>query len=337
MVSIKSDSSVESKGYPNESNVLTSLVRDHIKLLWLQGQGCSGCTVSLLQAEFPGVVDILLSNIPFNKVNLEYHPTIMFLWGEKALELIAKPPQNFILIVEGAIPTRDGGIHCLIQISNDRPTTLLDYIKNLASKALAVIAVGTCASFGGIPKASPNPTDAKSVADVLGQDYKSKLGLPVINIPGCPPHPDWIIGTLTNVLLFIEGKAPPLQLDKYNRPIIFFNKTIHENCHRAGYFSEGEFAKKFGEKGCLLLLGCKGPVAYGDCVERKWNGRVNACPLSGSVCIGCTDPDFPDIMSPFIYYPPKPIPAFIPPPTLTILLYGYGVKKKLEEKPWERK
>lgn len=314
-----------------------SSMGDDIQLIWLQGQGCTGCTVSFLQADFPGVVDLLVGAIPPIKVSIDYHPTIMLVWGDKALELIKKPPERFVLIVEGAIPTKDDGVYCLMGEVEGKPITLLEYVRTLAPKALATIAIGTCASFGGIPRGHPNPTSAKGVMDVLGRDYRSKLNLPVINIPGCPPHPDWITGTLINLILFIKGKAPPPSLDEYNRPSMFFGKTVHESCPRAGYFTEGEFAKSFGEKECLLLLGCKGPDVRGDCPERKWNGRVSACPLAGGVCIGCTDPDFPDAMSPFIYYPPKPIPAFIPPPTLTILLYGYGIKKKLERKPWKRR
>lgn len=319
-----------------KTNPQALMKEENIQLIWLQGQECTGCTISMLQADFPGLTDLLLGTIPLVKVNVEYHPTIMLAWGNRALELIKKPPEKFILIVEGAIPTKDNGVHCLMGEIEGKPITLLEYIKNLAPRALATIAVGTCASFGGIPKGSPNPTAAKGVMDILGREYRSKLNLPVINIPGCPPHPDWITGTLTNLILFIKGKAQPPSLDEYNRPLMFFGKSVHESCPRAGYFSEGEFARKFGRRECLLLLGCKGPDTRGDCPERKWNGRVSACPLSGSVCIGCTDPEFPDVMSPFIYYPPKPVPAFIPPPTLTILLYGYGIKKKLEKKPWER-
>ncbi len=304
---------------------------DNITLLWIQGQGCSGCTISFIQTNFPDVVDIIGGTIPPFKVTIGHHPTIMVSWGEKAIEILENPPEQFVLVVEGSVPTENNGLFCIIGEKDGNPIAFGEWLKKLAPKAAAVVAVGTCACFGGIPGGSPNPTGAKGVMDFLGKDFKSSLGLPVINIPGCPPHPDWITGTLVNLIMTVKAGFPSIELDELNRPVEFFGRTVHETCPRAGFFTEGEFAEKFGDRGCLLLLGCKGPVSRGDCPERKWNGGVNACPISGGVCIGCTDPEFPDIMSPFVYYPPKPIPEFIPPSTLLMLLYGVDIKEELEK------
>ncbi|RLF87323.1 hypothetical protein DRN41_00310 [Thermococci archaeon] len=305
---------------------------EETSVVWIQGQGCSGCSISFLLGEHPDILELVTGEFPPIKVKVHYHPTIMTEWGDTAFKKLEKLPEPFVLVIEGSIPTKDNGTYCLVGEKNGDPVTFLEVVKELANKASAVVAVGTCATFGGIPAGKPNPTGAKGVSEVLGKEYKSLLGLPVVNVPGCPPHPDWVSGTLVHLILAVKGILPLPQLDEYQRPLEFFGKSVHENCPLAGFFTEGTFAKKFGEEGCTLLLGCKGPVTRGDCPARKWNGKVNACTISGSVCIGCTDPEFPDAMSPLIYYPAKPIPEFIPPSTMAILLYGYGLKGELEKR-----
>ncbi|MFH2137386.1 MAG: hydrogenase small subunit [Candidatus Omnitrophota bacterium] len=249
-------------------------------VIWLQGQSDSGCSVSLLNTTHPTIAEVLLKVI-----SLRYHATVMAGTGETAnapLEEVKKEASGkFILIVEGSIPTEGDGAYCVIGEQNGKPLYMAEVLKDLAPHAAAIVAVGACAAFGGIPAARPNPTGAKSVSEFLGQ--------PVVNIPGCPAHPDWIVGTLVHVLLY----GMP-DLDDQGRPTLFFGKTIHENCPRYYYFADGQYAENFGEEGCLIQLGCKGPVTQSDCPSRKWNSGVNWCIQNGGMCIGCCAPNFPD-------------------------------------------
>ena len=195
--------------------------------------------------------------------------------------------------MEGAIPTKDNGVYCTIGEKDGKEITVLEVLNDIGPKAKAIVAVGDCASFGGIPAAKPNPTECKPISEIV-------KGVPIINIQGCPPHPDWILGTLVHVLLF----GLP-ELDDKKRPKIFFSETVHQNCPNYSYYQNGQMAKKFGEKGCLIELGCKGPFANSDCPLRKWNSGVNWCIGAGSPCIGCSNDKFPDDMSPFYTSLPK--------------------------------
>jgi hydrogenase small subunit len=218
--------------------------------------------------------------------------------GETVLEVLKESSSekkgNYILVVEGAIPTAKGGSYGTLGERNNKPVSMLSRLESLAANASAVIALGTCAAFGGIPAASPNPTQCIGVAEALNS---RNIAVPVINIPGCPPHPDWFMGTVASILL--SGLPHPEDLDEYSRPKAFYGQTIHENCPRRAYYDEGKFAKKLGDPGCLYELGCKGPVTYADCPLRLWNNGVNWCIGNGSPCLGCTEPGFPDIVSPF--------------------------------------
>jgi hydrogenase small subunit len=163
----------------------------------------------------------------------------------------------------------------------------------LGKNALATLSVGTCAAYGGLPAASPNPTGCKSVTDV----YKDlNIKSPVINIPGCPCHPDWFIGTVAKILLY--GLPKEKELDEYQRLKLFFGRSVHNRCIKRDCLDDGIFATKFGEEGCLLELGCKGPFTNADCPIRLWNGSTNWCIGAGAPCIGCTEPGFPDAHSP---------------------------------------
>jgi hydrogenase small subunit len=175
---------------------------------------------------------------------------------------------------------------------NGQEIRFTDRVKKLAKNAAAVLSVGTCSSFGGVPAARPNPTGCVSVAKFLkdeGIDQK------VINIAGCPPHPDWIIGSIAHVLLYNE--IP--ELDAFGRPKVFYSKLVHDNCPRRQYFDNSEFAKNFSDPGCLLLLGCKGPEAHCDSMDRLWNNGTNWCIKAGAPCIACTEKGFPGCATPF--------------------------------------
>lgn len=266
--------------------------------IWLQCAACTGCSVSVLNAANPSIKNLLIDEVlPGRHINLRFHPTVMAGSGApviKVMEDTSKQKRgDYILIVEGAIPTAKNGIHGVVGERAGKPVTMLSRVEELAKDALVVIALGTCAAFGGIPAAHPNPSQCLSVGDVLqSRDINTFL----VNIPGCPPHPDWFVGTVASILF--SGLPKPEDLDEYRRPKAFYGQLIHENCPRRAYYDENKFAKKFGDPGCLYELGCKGSVTYSDCPLRLWNNGVNWCIANGSPCIGCTEPGFPDEVSP---------------------------------------
>jgi len=262
------------------------------RVIWFQGASDAGCSISLLNTVHPSIAEVLLELISVN-----FHPNIMAASGDLAIgvleEAVEKWAGEFFLVVEGAIPTANNGSYCTVGELGGRPVTALDWVKSLGAKAQATLAIGTCATFGGIPAGNPNPTGCKSVGDVFKENG---IRAPVINIPGCPPYPDWIVGTLVHLL-----KYGIPELDSLNRPLLFFSKPLHDRCERLGYYQRREFAKKLGDAECLFWLGCKGPYTYADCSSRLWLG-ANWCVKGGAPCIGCANPGFPDRTSPFYYY-----------------------------------
>lgn len=266
-------------------------------VIWLQGAGCSGCSISLMNCVSPTIRNLLLDEIvPGQHISLVFHPTLMAASGELAIEVMLDKSKNadYLLILEGAIPTGKKGVFATVGEKEGKPVTLYSRFKELAKGAVAVIAVGTCASFGGIPAAKPNPTGSKSAGEVLEEE---NIPTPYINIPGCPPHPDWFVGVVADIIL--NGLPSKEKLDDLRRPKFIYGKLIHENCPRRPFFDEGKFARNFGEEGCLYELGCKGPFTCADCPIRHWNGGVNWAVDAGSPCLGCTEPIFPDISGPF--------------------------------------
>jgi hydrogenase small subunit len=270
-----------------------------LPVIYLQAAACSGCAVTMLNSASPTIKNVLIDQIvPGVHINLKFHPVVMAAAGElaiQAMEDTAKRQKGeYVLVVDGAVPTADGGVYGAVGERNGKPVTMLQRVTELAQDALAVIAMGTCASFGGIPAAPPNPTGCVSVQKALAANSIKK---PLINIPGCPPHPDWFVGTVASVIL--NGLPKAEDLDDFLRPKAFYGKLIHENCPRRAYFDEGKFAKKFGEDGCLYELGCKGPITHADCPLRRWNGGTNWVIGAGAPCNGCTQPEFPNETAPF--------------------------------------
>lgn len=247
-------------------------------VIWLHFQECTGCSESLIRSSHPTVSDLIL-----DLVSLDYHETLMAGSGhqaEKSLhDSMAANKGKYVLVVEGAIPTKDNGIHCRVG-----GRTALDSLRVAAEGAVAIIAIGTCASFGGIQAADPNPTGAVGVSDII----KNK---PIINIPGCPPNP---YNFLSTVLYYVTFKKLP-ELDQLGRPKFAYGRKIHEHCERRAHFDAGRFAKAFGdpthaEGYCLYKLGCKGPATYANCSVIHFND-VGAWPIGiGHPCIGCTEP-----------------------------------------------
>lgn len=259
-------------------------------VLWIQGQGCTGCSVSLLNSVEPTIKKILLDII-----SLQYHPTVMAAEGETALEnlyhVAEKYQGKFSLVVEGAVPMAKEGRYCICGEMGHREITMLDMTRELGEMAGSVLAVGTCACYGGIPAAEGNLTEAAGTRTVF---EKYGIKTPLINVPGCPPHPDWMVGTIAHLLT----KGIP-ELDENGRPLLFFGENIHENCPYLDYFDEDIYSETFTQKkGCRMEIGCKGPDTYADCFRRKWNSGMNWC-VENAVCIGCVEPGFPDDSSPF--------------------------------------
>ncbi len=256
-----------------------------VNAIWLEVTGCSGNIISLLNAENPGLIYILR-----NIVNLTFNNSLMGAEGEFAYEQFLNTlDTEFILLVDGAVSTKENGYYNIIANYRGRPVTALEAIKMAGEKAKYVVTVGTCSSYGGISAAKPNPSGSKSVDAVINKE--------VIKLPGCPCHPDWVVGTLAHLVTY--GKP---ELDNKGRPILFYGITIHDSCTRRGFFDKRIFAKKFGEEGCMFKLGCRGPVTKTDCPRRKWNGYVNWPIGDNTNCIGCAQERFPDGMEPFVRY-----------------------------------
>ncbi|MFC1961442.1 hydrogenase small subunit [Chloroflexota bacterium] len=271
-----------------------------IPVIWVQCASCTGCSVSVLNSVSPTIKNVLVDEVmPGKHVNLRFQATVMAGAGDiviKEMESTQKSEKGkYLLIVEGAIPTAGKDAeYGSIGEDNDKPVSMADRVSSLGKDALAVIALGTCAAFGGIAAGKPNPSGAIGIQKLFQQ---RQISTPLVNIPGCPPHPDWFVGTIARILLL--GLPGPEEVDDHKRPKMFYGQLIHENCPRRAYFEEGKFARNFGEPGCLNELGCKGPVTYADCPTRLWNHGVNWCIGSGSPCIGCTEPGFPDDLAPF--------------------------------------
>lgn len=244
-------------------------------IVWLQGSSCNGCSISLLNSTLPAIDEVLL-----NTIDLRYHPTLMAAAGEQAVAAATQTLNNgfTVLVVEGAIPTTHDRYCTIWETPDGRAVTMREAVQTFAAKAQYVVAVGSCACFGGLPGYSTD-TGATGVADILP-------GRLVVNVPGCPSHPDWVLGTLTNILL---NRFPTL--DQYNRPTRFFSRRVHEICP----YREREEANTFGQaNSCLKELGCHGPRTWADCVTRRWNNGTNWCAAAGGLCIGCTEPTFPN-------------------------------------------
>lgn len=248
-------------------------------VIWLHFQECTGCSESLLRSSHP-----TLSNLIFDMISLDYHETLMAGSGHQAEESLQKSLTDnrgrYILVVEGAIPTAGNGIYCKVG-----GKTALESLRHAADGAAAIIAIGTCASYGGIQSVGVNPTGAVGVGDII----KDK---PIINIPGCPPNP---YNFLSTVLYYLTFKKLP-ELDALRRPKFAYGRKIHEHCERRPHFDAGRFAQAYGDDShaqgyCLYKLGCKGPATYANCSVLRFND-VGAWPVSiGHPCIGCTEPD----------------------------------------------
>ncbi|MCG8018053.1 MAG: hydrogenase small subunit [Candidatus Thiodiazotropha sp. 'RUGA'] len=250
-------------------------------VIWLSFQECTGCTESLTRSHSPSV-----ENLIFDHISLDYHHTLQVASGdaaEAAREAAMHENEGkYIVVVDGSIPLANPGYSAIAGISN------LQMLEETVAGAAAVVAVGSCAAFGGLPHANPNPTGAVSVGEII----KDK---PVVNVSGCPPIPTVITGVLAHFLTF--GSLP--ELDALGRPMVFFGQSIHDRCYRRPFYDKGLFAETFDDEGarkgwCLFRLGCKGPMTYNACATAKWNQGTSWPVESGHGCLGCSEPDFWD-------------------------------------------
>jgi len=261
---------------------------EKVTIIWLEMMTCTGDFLSFANTLNPDVEQLIKDTI-----RLEYQNTMMAAEGELALnhlyDVATREEGKYILVAEGTVSTKANGFYGITGYYEDgTPLTDMDAVKFLGQRARHVIAIGSCASFGGPYAASPNPSGSLPVHKVL-------KGIQVINVPGCPAHPDCFVGTLSHVILY----GVP-SLDAYGRPRMFYQHTIHDFCPKRQHFENGIFAKHPGEEGCLFQIGCKGPVTYADCPTRKWNSMHLNWPVGAKTpCIGCVSPEFPDRMSPF--------------------------------------
>ena len=289
---------------------------DEVYILWTsEGMSCDGDTVSITASTQPSIEDIVLGAIPgLPKVHLHnkvLHPSLggeefMRPYHQAANDQLDAP---FVLVVEGSIPNEKiNGDGYWTSMGNDpatgEPITLNEWIDRLAPKAWAVVAIGTCATYGGIHAMAGNPTGCMGLADYLGWDFRSKAGIPIVNVPGCPVQPDNFMETLLWLLYQAAGLSPMIPLDEALRPTWLFGKTVHEGCDRAGYYEQGDFALDYNSPKCQVKIGCWGPVVNCNVPKRGWMAGIGGCPNVGGICIACTMPGFPDKFMPFMDEPP---------------------------------
>lgn len=284
-----------------------------VHAFWLAGMSCDGCSISTAGATNPSVEDLLLGTIPGLPKVILHHPVLSLEVGAdfiKPFEMAQNGELDapYVCIYEGSIAderiaAKTGGYFSAMGDKTledrERPFPTADRLKVMANGAAAVIAIGTCATWGGIPAATGNPTGAMSVMDFLGKDFRSALGLPVINVPGCAPVGDNFTETVAVILMFLQGLGPLPEFDELGRPAWLYSETVHRGCTRAGYYEEGVFADNYGEKECLVEVGCWGPVVNCNIVSRGAQSHMGGCMAAGGPCIGCTMPGFPDKFAPF--------------------------------------
>jgi hydrogenase small subunit len=287
----------------------TEKITAHV--IWMTtGLSCDGDTLAMTSATNPSLEDIVQGVIPGMPNVVIHNPVLAYETGAEFMQAWwdaeAGKLDPFVLIVEGSLPNENlSGDGYWAAMGNNpetgQPITTNEWVDRLSPKAAAVVAVGTCATYGGIPAMKNNPTGAMGVADYLGWDWKSSAGLPVVNIPGCPAQPDNMTEALLYLVLHLAGMAPVPDLDAQGRPKWLFGRTVHESCNRAAFYEHGDFATEYGsDHRCLVKLGCKGPVVKCNVPVRGWQSGIGGCPNVGGICMACTMPGFPDKYMPFM-------------------------------------
>ncbi len=251
-------------------------------VVWLNFASDTGCTEALIKATYPNTAEIVLDIL-----SVDYNETIMAAAGKQAEEILEKSKKEggYILIIEGGVPTKKG--HGMIAGKE-----MIDILKDFSGPAVAILAVGSCATFGGVPSAKPNPSEIVGVTEAIKRVGVNK---PVVNLDLCPVNVEYLIGVVVNYLLL--GKLP--ELDSFGRPKMFYGQCIHDNCERRAHFDAGRFVEQFGSNEealgyCLYKMGCKGPMTYSACPKILYNDRISWCIKAGAPCIGCAEHGWPD-------------------------------------------
>lgn len=256
-------------------------------VIWLSFQQCTGCSESVLRS-----FDPTLENLLLNYLSLDYHESLQAAAGTQAeaarRKAMADNIGRYVLVVDGSIPTADKEYWSATAGESNLAT-----LRESVQGAGLVLALGTCATFGGIPAAFPNPSSATGVDDLMTQGLIATR--PLVNVSGCPPIPEVITGTIAYYL--VNGRAP--ELDTLKRPKVYYGKTVHDCCSRLPHYNAGRFAQSFDDAGarqghCLFLLGCKGPETFNACATMKWNQGTSFPMHSGHGCLGCSEPRFWD-------------------------------------------
>ena len=294
---------------PQIARALQELVSAKPPIIWIQGQNCTGCSVSFLNSNYPSVAQLVLDDL-----SVRYQPNVMAAAGYKAMDAINATVKDakgkYVLVVEGPIPKSENGEYCTFGLESgtkdlmgnpvpkDKPIEA--WMHELVPGAAAVLANGNCASFGGIPAANASVTGSTPVSEFVAGIDKNK---PVVNVGGCPSHPDWFVGTAMDVILWLNGVKGKPSLNSNLLDTQFFGKLIHENCERRAAFDSGLFLENWNDNSpdsnlCMFKQGCKGPVTYADCPTRRWNSQVNWCVGASGPCHGCASPDFYKNLSP---------------------------------------
>jgi len=293
---------------------------EKVHAFWFAGMSCDGCSVAVTGATNPSVESMMLGAHPgiprvvlhHTVINMESGPYYLQQAEEAIAGTLGAP---YVVILEGSIADevvahKAGGYWSAVgeepwgPDGELRSVTSTEWIARLAPNAAAMLAIGTCATWGGVPSAEGNPTGAMSLMDFLGKDYRSVLGVPVVNVPGCPPVGDNFTETVAAVLYFLQGFGPLPEFDELGRPAWLFGETVHRRCVRGAYYEEGTFAHEFGDPECLVEIGCWGPVVNCNITSRGAVKGIGGCMNAGGACIGCTMPGFPDKFTPFYKRPP---------------------------------
>jgi hydrogenase small subunit len=314
---------------PEAKSWLTAPV-DEIDVLWITaGLGCDGDTISMTAATQPSIEELIAGALPgVPKVRL-HNPFLDYRNGDDFLRIFHRAAEGklerFILVIEGSIPDETNKPEGYwagfgTDAKTGQPILTCEWIDRLAPKAWAVIAAGTCATYGGIHAMEGNPTGCMGLPDYLGWRWKTHAGVPIVCVPGCPVQPDNFTETLLYLLYQLAGLAPMIPLDDALRPVWLFGATVHEGCDRGGYYEQGEFADKYGDIQCIVKLGCWGPVVQCNVGKRGWTAGIGGCPNVGGICIGCTMPGFPDKFMPFMAQPPGSLLS-----SAAVMTYGRAI------------
>ncbi|MPL65778.1 Periplasmic [NiFeSe] hydrogenase small subunit [bioreactor metagenome] len=284
------DYSLSAKILPGIHKFIDQPSKRKLPVIWLETSDSGDNNIAFMNTTYP-----YLHQVFTDMIDLLYSNTFMAAQGTDALNLLFESAKEFqgqyVLVVEGAIPTKDNGIYNVIARTKNGDITALDAVTYLGGMAQYVVAVGTCASFGGASSAAPNTTGSVGVSSVLNRE--------VINVSGCPVNPDWFVGTLGHLIMY--GKP---ELDNLGRPKLFYGNTVHRHCQRRSYFDKDDLAKNLGDMECMFSQGCVGPRTGSDCPYRQWINHVSWPVKVNTPCIGCTNQDFPDASTPFF----KPLP-----------------------------